>query len=73
MAKMPDMEDDILVCIQCGYCNAVCPTYDEFKWESASPRGKIYFLKRYITQSLIEKLFKKDKEYKQGFVKSLYI
>ena len=73
MAKMPDMEDDILACIQCGYCNAVCPTYDEFKWESASPRGKIYFLKRYITQGLIERLFQKDKEYKQGVVKSLYI
>ena len=73
MAKMPDMEDDILACIQCGYCNAVCPTYDEFKWESTSPRGKIYFLKRFITQGIIEKLFKREEEYKRGFVKSLYI
>ncbi|UCF07788.1 MAG: (Fe-S)-binding protein [Thermoplasmata archaeon] len=72
MAKMPDMEEDILACIQCGYCNAVCPTYEEFKWESASPRGKIYFLKRFISQSIIEKLFSKKEEYKRGFVKSLY-
>lgn len=73
MAKIPDMEEDVLACIQCGYCNAVCPTYEEFKWESASPRGKIYFLKRFLSQTIIERLFNKKEEYKRGFVKSLYI
>jgi Fe-S oxidoreductase len=73
MAKLPDIEEDIHACIQCGYCNAVCPTYEEFKWESASPRGKIYFLKRFYSQNIIEKLLKKYEEYKSGFVKSLYI
>jgi Fe-S oxidoreductase len=72
MVKMPDMEEDVLACIQCGYCNAVCPTYEEFKWESASPRGKIYFLKRFLKLNLLGKLLKND-EYKKGFVKSLYI
>jgi Fe-S oxidoreductase len=72
MAKIPDMEEDVLACIQCGYCNAVCPTYEEFKWESASPRGKIYFLKRFLKLNLLGKLLKND-EYKKGFVKSLYI
>jgi len=73
MAKIPDIEEDVLACIQCGYCNAVCPTYEEFKWESASPRGKIYFLKRFLSQTIIERLFSKKEEYKRGFVKSLYI
>jgi heterodisulfide reductase subunit D len=73
MAEIPDIEEDILACIQCGYCNAVCPTYEEFKWESASPRGKLYFMKRFLSQNIIEKLFRKNEEYKKGFVKSLYI
>jgi Fe-S oxidoreductase len=72
MAKIPDMEEDILACIQCGYCNAVCPTYEEFKWESTSPRGKIYFLKSFLKLNILEKFLKND-EYKKGFVKSLYI
>jgi Fe-S oxidoreductase len=72
MAKMPDMEEDILACIQCGYCNAICPTYEEFKWESASPRGKIYLLKRFLSLNILQKLIR-DEEYKRGFVKSLYM
>ena len=72
MAKIPNVEEDVLACIQCGYCNAVCPTYEEFKWESASPRGKIYFLKRFLSLNILGKLFKNE-EYKKGFVKSLYI
>jgi Fe-S oxidoreductase len=72
MARIPDMEEDVLACIQCGYCNAVCPTYEEFKWESASPRGKIYFLKRFLKLNILGKFLKND-EYKKGFVKSLYI
>jgi Fe-S oxidoreductase len=72
MVKMPNMEEDVLACIQCGYCNAVCPTYEEFKWESASPRGKIYFLKRFLKLNILEKFIRND-DYKKGFVKSLYI
>ena len=60
MAKIPDIQEDVLACIQCGYCNAVCPTYEEFKWESASPRGKIYFLKRFLSLNIIKKIIKND-------------
>jgi Fe-S oxidoreductase len=72
MAKIPDIEEDVLACIQCGYCNSVCPTFDEFKWESVSPRGKIYFLKKFLSLNFLEKLIKNE-EYKRGFVKSLFI
>jgi Fe-S oxidoreductase len=73
MAQIPDMIDDVYACIQCGYCNSVCPTFEEFKWESASPRGKIYLLKRFMSQNILEKIFKKNEEFKRGFVKSLFI
>lgn len=32
-------------CAQCGYCRSRCTLYDARSWESASPRGKWYFLR----------------------------
>lgn len=29
------------ICAQCGYCQAVCPTYAAIGWESAGPRGRM--------------------------------
>lgn len=40
------VENEIYVCAQCGFCHEVCPIYEEIGWESASPRGKIYWLKK---------------------------
>lgn len=34
-------ESDYLNCIRCGLCLAVCPTYREYKTETASPRGRV--------------------------------
>jgi len=39
-------DEDALTCSRCGYCNAVCPTFGEFGWESGSPRGWIYHTNR---------------------------
>ncbi|KLU60638.1 anaerobic glycerol-3-phosphate dehydrogenase subunit C [Peptococcaceae bacterium CEB3] len=33
------------VCGRCGSCRNVCPVYQEIKWESSSPRGKITLAK----------------------------
>ncbi|MHB1407914.1 MAG: (Fe-S)-binding protein [Desulfitobacteriaceae bacterium] len=33
------------VCGRCGSCRNVCPVYQEIKWESSSPRGKIALAK----------------------------
>lgn len=41
------LADDAFACTQCGYCRAVCSLYSGRKWESASPRGKFYFLREY--------------------------
>jgi len=40
------MEDIAYKCAQCGYCNALCPIYHQVPWESYSPRGKIFLLKK---------------------------
>jgi glycolate oxidase iron-sulfur subunit len=34
-------ESDYLNCIRCGLCLAVCPTYREYKTETASPLGRV--------------------------------
>ncbi|AIY90929.1 (Fe-S)-binding protein [Geoglobus acetivorans] len=38
------IEDEAFVCVQCHYCR-VCPAYQAIKWESVSPRGRIYLLR----------------------------
>ncbi|MFQ6055782.1 MAG: (Fe-S)-binding protein [Methanosarcinales archaeon] len=34
-------EEEIIRCIRCGFCKAVCPVYKELGWESSTPRGKM--------------------------------
>ncbi len=43
----PDLTKDAFVCVQCGYCRPVCSLYSGRGWESATPRGKFYFLREY--------------------------
>jgi glycolate oxidase iron-sulfur subunit len=35
-------------CVHCGFCNAVCPTYQLLGDESDGPRGRIYLLKQLL-------------------------
>lgn len=37
--------NEILECLNCGFCLKVCPQYAESKKETVSPRGKILNLK----------------------------
>ncbi len=41
------INDEAFVCVQCNYCR-VCPAYSVLKWESVSPRGRIYLLRGII-------------------------
>ena len=43
----PGLAEDAFACIQCGYCRPVCSLYSGRGWESATPRGKLYFLREY--------------------------
>ena len=38
-------EDDLLNCIQCGYCLPACPTYKIEAKETATPRGRLALMK----------------------------
>ena len=38
-------EDDLLNCIQCGYCLPACPTYQIEQKETATPRGRLALMK----------------------------
>jgi glycolate oxidase iron-sulfur subunit len=35
-------------CVHCGFCNATCPTYQEFFDERDGPRGRVYLLKHML-------------------------
>ena len=43
----PLVSNEAFVCVQCHYCR-VCPAYSVLKWESVSPRGRMYLLKGII-------------------------
>lgn len=56
----PPHLDDIYACLQCGYCNSVCPIYRETGWESLTPRGKVFLLKHLIAKdSFFDKILGK--------------
>ncbi|MHA1957544.1 MAG: hypothetical protein ACW968_11530 [Candidatus Thorarchaeota archaeon] len=33
------------VCASCGNCTLICPVFNQIKWESYGPRGKLHMLK----------------------------
>lgn len=41
----PPEEDKYSVCVHCGFCLEVCPTYQEWKDENHSPRGRVFLIK----------------------------
>ena len=51
--KAHDLEMDLYSCAQCGYCQNICPIYNEIPWESASPRGKLYWIKSILTTGFL--------------------
>ncbi len=47
LAEKPPIEEDLYACTMCGYCVPVCPPYREIGFESAAPRGKIFFMREF--------------------------
>ena len=46
--KLPEkVEEAAFTCAQCGYCKEGCTLFDGRGWESASPRGKMQYLRGY--------------------------
>lgn len=41
-------------CVHCGFCNAVCPTYQLLGDELDGPRGRIYLVKNLLEENAID-------------------
>jgi glycolate oxidase iron-sulfur subunit len=56
-------ESDYLNCIRCGLCLSVCPTYQEYLNETASPRGRVALARKglegqlELSPNLIEQMY----------------
>ena len=46
------MSRAIEACVHCGFCLAVCPTYQQLGQEMDSPRGRIVLMKETLEGSL---------------------
>jgi Fe-S oxidoreductase len=64
----PELEEQLYTCAQCGYCLDTCPIYHEIPWESASPRGKVYWIKRIRMRGLLSPRVELD----ENFAKRLF-
>lgn len=62
------LEMDLYTCAQCGYCQEACAITKEIPWESASPRGKLYWIKKILTKGIL----REDIEGDEDFVKRLF-
>jgi len=59
-------------CLRCGYCRTVCPTWREMGWESVSPRGKAYWLRRMARQTPMDRMLGLGAEVTDRFFKHFY-
>ncbi len=44
--EIKKIEEELVKCMQCGLCQAVCPLFKETRLESDVARGKIFLLKQ---------------------------
>ncbi|OPY28212.1 MAG: CoB--CoM heterodisulfide reductase iron-sulfur subunit D [Methanomassiliicoccales archaeon PtaU1.Bin030] len=72
MVKMPDINRELLACLQCGYCVRVCPTYEQTPWESVTPRGKVFYLTQLMKRSPMDTLLGRKVKVDQEFVDALF-
>jgi len=52
IADPPPIEEHLNACTMCGYCVPVCPPYRRIGFESAAPRGKVFFMREYGKRGL---------------------
>ncbi len=61
--KERGLELELYSCAQCGYCQDICPIYEEIPWESASPRGKLYWIKNSLTTGFLRPNVELDEDF----------
>ncbi|OGS50940.1 MAG: hypothetical protein A3K65_03765 [Euryarchaeota archaeon RBG_16_68_12] len=56
------MEVHLNACTMCGYCVPVCPAYRELGFESAAPRGKVFFMREHSRRGLgiVDRILRRD-------------
>lgn len=47
-----EIDNEILSCIQCGFCQAGCPTYAQTKLESLNARGRVILAYNMLTEQI---------------------
>jgi heterodisulfide reductase subunit D len=72
MTSKPPHIKELMACLQCAYCGPVCPTMAEVGWESRSPRGILFALKRLAFKSRFDRLLDWDVKPDEKLVKRLY-
>lgn len=73
--KLPAaVERDLHACLQCGYCNFVCPIQlnPGLGWESYRVRGKMYHLKKYAHPGLLGRILGDRAKMSPDFVERVY-
>lgn len=51
-----ELKNILQACVHCGFCNAVCPTYQILGDELDGPRGRIYLLKQMLQGENVSQL-----------------
>ncbi len=72
MAAEVPYAKELDTCLRCGYCRAVCPTWREVGWESASPRGKAYWLRRISRQTPLDRMLGLGADVSDRFFEHFY-
>ncbi|MCK5561413.1 MAG: (Fe-S)-binding protein [Thermoplasmata archaeon] len=70
--KLDKFEYDLYTCLQCGYCQSVCPMYDQLGWESASPRGKLFYVKQLTERNFFDALLGRKLKIDGEFIQRIY-
>ncbi len=72
MKKINEIEKDLYACLQCGYCRSTCPVYGQIGWESATPRGKVFYLKQMAAKSPVDRMLGRDTKINDRFVERVF-
>ncbi len=72
MRKITEIEKDLNACLQCGYCRDTCPVLGQIGWESASPRGKVYYLKQIANRTPMDRLLRRKPDITPEFVERIF-
>ncbi|MEM4233026.1 MAG: (Fe-S)-binding protein, partial [Thermoplasmata archaeon] len=72
MRKLSEIEKDLDACLQCGYCRATCPVCGQIGWESASPRGKVYYLKQMAHRTPVDRILRRTPKISDKLVERIF-